>query len=151
MELTNFDKNLLNILQEHLPITKRPFKDIAEKLDATEEAVINRLNELKNAGYIRRIGAFFDSNELGYTGTLVALKVKDGKMREVAEFVNKYAGVTHNYEREGKYNLWFTLLSPSAEYEEKILSEVQNLNGVEGLLNLKAKHKYKINVAFKLK
>lgn len=151
MELSNFDKNLLNILQEHLPISKRPFKEIAEKLSAEEETVINRLNELKNAGYIRRIGAFFASNELGYTGTLVALKVKEDKIGKVAEFVNKYAGVTHNYEREGKYNLWFTLLSPNAEYEEKVLNETRNLDGVEGLLNLKAKHKYKINVAFKLK
>ena len=151
MELSNFDKDLLNVLQEHLPISERPFKDIAEKMGADEKTVIDRLNELKKAGFIRRIGAFFDSNELGYTGTLVALKVKDGKMQDVAEFVNKYAGVTHNYEREGKYNLWFTLLSPSAEYEEKVLNEARNLEGVEGLLNLKAKHKYKINVAFKLK
>lgn len=150
MKLTDFDKDLLNILQEHLPISKRPFKEIAEKLDVTEEEVLNRLKMLKNDGYIRRIGAFFDSNKLGYTGTLIALKAKEDKIKEVADAVNKYAGVTHNYEREGKFNLWFTLLSPNAKYEENFVKNIKETDGVEDVLSLKAKHKYKINVAFKL-
>lgn len=151
MELSEFDKKLLNIIQEHLPISKRPFRDVAKNLGVSEEVVLKRLNELKQAGYIRRIGAFFDSAKLGYTGTLVAVSVRENKIREVAETVNKYDGVTHNYEREGEYNLWFTLLSPSLEAEQKILNEVRKLDGVEKFLNLKANHKYKINVAFKLK
>lgn len=151
INLSEFDKSLLNIIQEHLPIAKRPYQEIAEKLGVSEEEVITRLKELKDAGYIRRMGAFFDSAKLGYTGTLVALKVSEDKIPNVAEAVNKYAGVTHNYEREGEYNLWFTLLSQNEETEQKILREVKELEGVKSMLNLKANHKYKINVAFKLK
>jgi len=142
---------LLNVLQEHLPITKRPFKEIAEKLNSDEEEIINRLIFLKNNGYIRRMGAFFASDKLGYTGTLIALKVREDKIEEVANEVNKYNGVTHNYEREGRFNLWFTLLSPTFEYEENFIKTVQKMDGVEDMLNLKANHKYKINVAFKLR
>ncbi len=142
---------MLNVLQEHLPITKRPFKEIAEKLNSDEEEIINRLIFLKNNGYIRRMGAFFDSDKLGYKGTLIALKVREDKIKEVANAINKYNGVTHNYEREGRFNLWFTLLSPTFEYEENFIKTVQNMDGVEDMLNLKANHKYKINVAFKLK
>ena len=41
-------------------------------------------------------------------------------------------------------------LTPDLETEARILDEVQSLNGVEDMLNLKANKKYKINVQFKL-
>ena len=150
MELTAFDKDLLNLLQGNLPVCSHPFAKLAEELGTDEQTVLSRVQELKAKGYLRRIGTFFDSNNLGYKGTLVALKVDPDKMQTVAEAVNRYPGATHNYEREGRYNLWFTLLSPNLETEARILDEVQALNGVEDMLNLKANKKYKINVQFKL-
>lgn len=150
MELTAFDKALLNLLQGSLPIGKRPFAKMAEELGTDEERVISRLRLLKDEGFLRRIGTFFDSSRLGYGGTLVALRVAEGKVASVAEAVNRYPGVTHNYEREGKFNLWFTLLTPNLETEKEILSEVEALPGVERLLNLKTTKKYKINMQFQL-
>lgn len=150
MELTAFDKALLNLLQGSLPIGKLPFAKMAEELGTDEERVISRLRLLKDEGYLRRIGTFFDSSRLGYGGTLVALRVAEGKVASVAEAVNRYPGVTHNYEREGKFNLWFTLLTPNLETEKEVLSEVEALPGVERLLNLKTTKKYKINVQFQL-
>ena len=148
--LTDFDKRLLNILQGNLPLCSRPFSRLGEMLDTTEEHVLRRLNELKREGYLRRIGTFFNSEQLGYHGTLIALRVAEGHLADVAQAVNRYVGATHNYEREGDYNLWFTLLTPSRTVEEKILAEVAALPGVEGLISLKANHRYKINVQFKL-
>lgn len=150
MQLTAFDKSLLNLLQGNLPVCSRPFARLAEELGTDEQTVIDRLNELRVQGYLRRIGTFFNSNRLGYNGTLVALKVQPAAMGKVAAEINRYPGVTHNYEREGKYNLWFTLLTPNLATEQKILNEVEDLSGVDGLLNLKAHKKYKINVQFKL-
>lgn len=148
--LTSFDKALLNLLQTELPISKRPFADLAEVLGADEPAVIRRIRELKEAGYLRRIGPFFDSAKLGYKGTLIALKVQRDKIERVAAAINRYPGATHNYEREGEYNLWFTLLTPDAESQERIMAEIERLPGVEKMMNLIAKRKYKINVQFKL-
>ncbi|WP_298462420.1 AsnC family transcriptional regulator [uncultured Mitsuokella sp.] len=149
-ELTSFDKALLNQLQGNLPVCSRPFAALAEKLGTEEQVVIERLNHLKKEGYLRRIGTFFNSNQLGYKGTLVALRVDPSCMESVAEAINRYPGATHNYEREGRYNLWFTLLTPGMDHEQRILSEVRALPGVHGMLNLKANKKYKINVQFKL-
>lgn len=149
--LTAFDKELLNIIQRNLPISERPFRDLAQQLGTTEEDVIEHLRRLKKDGYIRRIGPFFDSGRLEYKGTLVALKVKDGCMQSVAEAINCYPGATHNYQREGEYNLWFTLLTHSEEKRSQILSEIRALPGVEKLMNLVSNKKYKINVQFKLK
>ena len=150
MELTAFDKDLLNLLQGNLPVCSHPFAKLAEELGTDEQTVLTRLQLLKQEGYLRRIGTFFNSNKLGYKGTLVALRVEPDKIETVAEAINRYPGATHNYEREGRYNLWFTLLTPCLETEKKILDEVEALPGVEDLLNLKANKKYKINVQFKL-
>lgn len=149
--LTSFDKSLLNLLQTNLPISHRPFAEIAEKLGSDETTVLKRLRALKQDGYLRRIGPFFDSNQLGYKGTLVALRVKPAAIPSVAEAINRYPGATHNYEREGKYNLWFTLLTPNPAMCRHILSEIRALPGVEDMMDLVARRKYKINVQFHLK
>lgn len=148
--LTSFDKQLLNLVQRDIPFASRPFAVIAERLGSDEATVLERLRFLKDAGYIRRIGPFFDSAGLGYVSTLVALEVEPAKLAEVAEAVNAYSGVTHNYEREGRYNLWFALLSPDAAAQEKVLNRVAARSGVKSLLNLPATKKYKVNVQFTL-
>lgn len=72
-------------------------------------------------------------------------------MDAVAAFINRYPGATHNYEREGKYNLWFTLLTENIERRDAILQQIQSQPGVEELISLVARKKYKINVQFELK
>ncbi|MBR6014333.1 MAG: Lrp/AsnC family transcriptional regulator [Selenomonadaceae bacterium] len=149
-ELTTFEKSLLNFLQKSIPIDSRPFARIAEELNTDEKTVIEKLRELSSEGYLRRIGTFFDSDKLGYQGILAALQVEPSEIENVAKFVNSYSGTTHNYEREGKFNLWFTLLSKDDEQESKILSEIEKCHGVKKMLRLKATRKYKLNVQFKL-
>ena len=150
MELSNFDKALLNLLQSDIPVCRRPFAAMAEKLGAEENFVLERVRELKAAGYLRRIGTFFNSNNLGYRGTLVALEVEPAELPTVAAQINSYNEVTHNYEREGKFNLWFTLLTLNVDRENFILENIKSLRGVEDMINLKSNRKFKINVQFNL-
>ena len=148
--MDKFDKSLLNMLQDSLPVCSRPYAVVAERLGVSETQVLNRIRALKEEGYIRRIGTFFDSEHLGYAGTLIALSVAEGQMEKVALFVNKYAGVTHNYERDGEFNLWFTLLTQNKTEERQILAEIRALPGVQKMMNLPSSQKYKINVTFRL-
>jgi DNA-binding Lrp family transcriptional regulator len=148
--LTDFDRKLLNVVQTELPLSQRPYAELARKLNSDEQTVIARLTWLKQQGYIRHIGAFFDSAQLGYSGTLVAVKVSPGYLEKVAQSINSYSGVTHNYEREGEYNLWFTLLTPDLTSQQQTLAAVRELEGVEKLLSMPAAKKYKVNVSFKL-
>jgi DNA-binding Lrp family transcriptional regulator len=148
--LTAFDKALLNIIQTNLPLDSRPFAVLAERLGTDEQRVLDRLRVLKENGYIRRIGPFFDSVQLGYVGTLVAVEVTTDCIAEVAAVINAYPGVTHNYEREGRFNLWFTLLSPDLEAQREVLNAVGSLPGVVNILSLPATKKFKVSVQFTL-
>ena len=131
--LTAFDKKLLNVLQAGLPISSRPFADLAQDLESDEKTVLARLKELKAHGYLRRIGPFFDSAKMGYRGTLVALRVAPEAMESVAKAVNRHVGATHNYEREGRYNLWFSARRRGA-FEPRFAQEVQGQCAVQAEL-----------------
>ncbi|MBR1697935.1 MAG: AsnC family transcriptional regulator [Anaerovibrio sp.] len=151
MELTTFDKQLLNILQGGVQFVPKPYEAMAEQLGVSEERVISRLQELKEKGFIRKLGAFFNSDKLGYNGTLVAAKIEPGHVADVAAKINEYPEITHNYQRSCGYGLWFTVITNSDDRRKQILSEIRSLPGVISLLDLYSQKKYKINVQFKLK
>jgi DNA-binding Lrp family transcriptional regulator len=144
------DKELLNQLQSGLPLVSRPFKALGEVLKQDEEWVLERIKELREEKIIRRLGGVFDSKNLGFSSTLIALKVPPDNIDQVAGIINSYPGVTHNYLREHEYNIWFTLASPSAPELESTLQEILRKTGVTEYLNLPTKKVFKINVEFSL-
>jgi DNA-binding Lrp family transcriptional regulator len=146
----NIDRQLLNIIQRGFPICSRPYQQLAEELGTSEEEVIEKIAKLKEEGIIRRLGGIFDSKKLGYKSTLCAIKVPKEKMPEVTDAINSYKGVTHNYLREHYYNMWFTLIAPSAEAIEEILAEMRRETGIDDIINLPAVNFFKINVNFDL-
>ena len=148
--ITEFDKKILNYIQTNLPISSKPFADMAKELGSTEEIVLNRVKELKNAGYIRKIGAFFNSEKLGYVSALVAVKLDSEYIEQIAKKISSYSGVTHNYQREGEFALWFTLSTLTEKEQEEILDEIRSQKGVESVWKLPAIDKYRVNVQFEL-
>lgn len=144
--LTAEDIKLLNRLQEGFPVAESPYALIGAELGMNEAEVINRVGQLKQAGYIRRIGPSFNSAKLGYASTLVALAVPPAKIDETAAVINGYQGVTHNYVRTGKYNVWFTLIAAGKERLEKAIKEIGEQTGISDMLVLPAARLYKVNV-----
>lgn len=144
------DKKILNIIQKNFPVHPRPYAVIAEKLEISEEEAIKRVGELKENGHIRKLGGTFNSKKLGYHSTLCALKVPEHRISEIAEMINSYPGVTHNYIRDHSYNMWFTLIAPSKEALESTIAEIKEKVGCVDLLNLPAERVFKINVDFRM-
>ncbi|NPV26359.1 MAG: Lrp/AsnC family transcriptional regulator [Firmicutes bacterium] len=141
------DRKLLNMIQTDFPITTAPYRIIGERLGLTEAEVLARIAKLRQQGIIRRLGATFDSQRLGYHSTLCAVKVPVDRVEEVAALINKYPGVTHNYLREHEYNLWFTLIVPTPEDLHATIMEIQARTGLP-VLNLPADKMFKIRVNF---
>lgn len=144
-------KEILNLIQTEFPLDARPFLKIANKLNITEQKVINTINELKKQGYIRRIGGIFNSSKLGYTSLLCAARVPEDRIYEVAEFISSYKGVTHNYQRNNEYNIWFTVTEESEEKIKRFLQDIKVNTGIEDILELPAIDVFKINAVFAMK
>ncbi|HII07815.1 MAG TPA: Lrp/AsnC family transcriptional regulator [Methanotrichaceae archaeon] len=149
-DLDELDRKLLAIVQEEFPLTSRPFLTLGEILGASEDEVISRAKRLKNEGVIRRIGPILDMRRLGCSGVLVALPVSDERMDEVADVVNGYQEISHNYLRpnETEYNMWFTI-SASQKRIDEILSEIKDKTGLDQLI-LPTKRIFKIGVRFEI-
>ncbi len=144
------DKAILNRVQSDFPIASRPFKVIGEELELEEQEVIERLRRLRREGIIRRIGGNFVPHKVGFVSTLCAARVPDGMIDNFARVVNRYAGVTHNYQRDNLYNVWFTFIAPSMEEIERNLDRISRETGVDKILNLPATRVFKIKAQFKV-
>ncbi|MDH3344791.1 MAG: AsnC family transcriptional regulator [Desulfobacteraceae bacterium] len=148
--IDDVDRAILNRIQSDFPMTQRPFLSIAENLDLSENEVIKRLEQLKKKGIIRRIGGNFVPEKLGFVSTLCAAKVPEDKIERFARTVNRYPGVTHNYQRDHNYNIWFTFIAQSMDEIKGNLEDISRETGVEAIINLPATKMYKIRAHFDL-
>lgn len=140
------DKRLITLIQANFPVTERPWAAIGGELGISEEEVIARVGAIYESGEIRRVGASFDSRRLGYASTLCAAHVPAVKLENAIETINAYHNVTHNYERNHHYNVWFTLIAPSRERIRAILDEIEKKAGIGPILDLPARRLFKIQV-----
>ncbi|MDO5536614.1 MAG: AsnC family transcriptional regulator [Desulfovibrionaceae bacterium] len=143
------DKALLDIIQGDFPLVPRPYAEIGARLGIAEEEALDRVRALRQGRIIRRMGANFQSKKLGWVSTLCGAKVPAEVMDRFVELVNAEPGVTHNYEREHAYNIWFTFIGPSRAYIQERLDAITEQTGVP-ILNLPATKLFKIRVNFKL-
>jgi len=148
--IDNINKKILNNIQVDFPISSRPYKIIADRLGILEDELIQRVIQMKEDMLIRRIGGNFSPDKLGYYSTLCAAKVSEAKLKLFTKTVNSYSGVTHNYKRDHKFNVWFTFIAPSIEIIAKNLKEISQKTGVKTILNLPATKVFKISANFKL-
>ena len=61
-----------------------------------------------------------------------------------------YPGVTHNYQRDHEYNVWFTFIAPSMDEIEANLKQIAQETGIAEILNLPATKVFKIKAEFKV-
>ncbi len=149
--LDEVDKALLQTLQDDFPLTTRPWDTLAKELGTTEEDVMGRIKRLKEEGVIRRIGPVLETDRVGLTArTLVLMKVPPERMVEVAGIVNGFEEVTHNYERDHEYNLWFTLITSSQRRLKETLASIIDATGIpkDDVLDLPVTGRYKIGVRY---
>ena len=149
-ELDSTDSAILNRIQSDFPITPRPYLTVADELDLTEKEVLERVARLKADGIIRRIGGNLVPGKLGFVSTLCAASVPVDKIDYFAEIVNRYPGVTHNYQRDNAYNVWFTFIAPSMDEIEKNLKKIVADSGIDDILNLPATKVFKISEEFEV-
>lgn len=144
--LDEIDKKLLNEIQWVFPLVDRPYLEIAERHGISEQDAIRRIASLKNMGLVRQINAIFDTRRLGYKSALVAFSVKPDRLDSVADKINEHPGVSHNYERNHDYNMWFTLAVPPGTDMKNDLDRMAALPGVLKYRVLPTLKLYKIGV-----
>ncbi|SDB18511.1 DNA-binding transcriptional regulator, Lrp family [Desulfonatronum thiosulfatophilum] len=123
----------LRLLQADIPDSVQPYKDIADQAGLTEEAVMELLRGLKEAGIVRRFGATLRHQQAGYgANAMVGWYVEqDRDMDEVGAIMAQRPEITHCYERVNCYDWPYNLYTMvHARSREECLSVVENLSKI---------------------
>ncbi len=135
------DKRIVNTLQGGFPITERPYKDVSETLGLEETMLIERLEGLLEAGVLSRFGPMYDAERMGGAVTLAAMSVPEARFDAVAETVNEFVEVAHNYRRDHEFNMWFVVAAPDPARIAAILAEIERATGL-AVLDLPKQEEY---------
>jgi len=104
---------LLTALADGLPVVIRPYADLGTRAGLSEADVLGAIRALKEERVLRRVGARFSPAALGYHAALGALAVSEDRLDDVAAMLGALPNVTHVFELEDRYCLWYVLAAPS--------------------------------------
>jgi siroheme decarboxylase len=145
------DLAILNALQDDLPLVSRPWEAIAGRLGMSDTEILIRMKKLEVAGIIRGISPVLESRHLGlHAATLVALHVPEERMEEIAAIISSYAEVSHNFQRDHFYSLWFTIAAEDGDGIRRVLADILERTGIPDpdVLDLPTVTRIKIDVRF---
>lgn len=147
------DKEILNRIQREFPLAREPFEALGAPLGLPGDEVIRRIEALKRGRVIRQVSAIFDTRVLGYQSTLVAATVPADRLAEGAKAINSHPGVSHNYERDNEFNLWYTVAVPpdSRLGLEGTVDVLHKISGAERTRILPTLKLFKIGVTLDMK
>jgi DNA-binding Lrp family transcriptional regulator len=148
-KLTDLEMRILNDYQKDFPLTSSPYATIAQQAGTDEETVIRMIKKLKDNGYISRVGAVFRANTIGVS-TLAAMQVPENEIETIAEIVNQYDEVNHNYRREHQFNLWFVAMACNEERLNDVLDDIEQRTGL-AVMYLPMIEDYHIDLGFDIK
>jgi len=146
-DLDRNDRLILNRIQSDFPVASHPFLDVGRELGIAEEEVIARVRRLLESGAVNRLGPVLSPTAVGGERTLAAISVPPERLEEVAALVNSFDAVSHNYEREHHYNLWFVLSAEAPGEVERALATIERETGIV-VMNLPALEEYFLGVRF---
>ena len=131
------DTQLLKSIQDGIPITPRPFKEIAVRLGLSEEQVIARIGQLHQDGVIRRFGASVGHRAIGFTANAMCTwNVPDNRVEDVGAIMAGFSEVTHCYERPRRngwpYNLFTMVHAYTRDECRKVAKQISSATGIEG-------------------
>ena len=128
--MDELERAVVNTLQGGFPLSERPFAEAAAALGCDEATLLACIRRLLEEGTLTRFGPLFDATALGGAFTLCAMQVPAAEFERVAEAVNAFPEVAHNYEREHALNMWFVL---ATEKPEGIAAAIRRIEAATGL------------------
>jgi DNA-binding Lrp family transcriptional regulator len=124
------EARLIERLHGDLPLTDRPFADVAAELGCSEDVVIERLHRLLARGVLTRLGPLFQIERAGGRFVLAAMAVPAERWQAVVDLVNALPEVAHNYQRDHALNMWFVVAAETPELAQATLAEIEARAGL---------------------
>lgn len=135
------DRELIDALHGGFPVVERPYAAVADELGMDEQEVIERLTRLMDAKVLTRFGPLYDAARLGGAFTLAAMSVPEDRFDAVADIVNSFPEVAHNYRRDHALNMWFVVATETRDAIADTLERIRERTGL-AVLDLPKEQEY---------
>lgn len=149
MELHANDKIIINQLQGGFPICEDPWDELEKTLNIPADEIIERIDRLKNNGYLSRFGPMYHAEKMGGGLTLAAMEVNKDIYDDVAEAVNSFDEVAHNYMRDHRLNMWFVVATETPEQVEDVISKIEKKTGIK-VFNMPKQQEFFLGLKFEV-
>jgi len=109
--LTEIEKRVIASIQQNMPVTERPYRELADLIGIPEAELLATLRSLSARGIIRRFGATLRHQRTGYTANaMAAWRVEEERVEAVGRTMAGFRQVSHCYRRNPSpawpYNLY---------------------------------------------
>ncbi|MGD9670539.1 MAG: Lrp/AsnC family transcriptional regulator [Hyphomicrobiaceae bacterium] len=125
------DRAIINLLQDGFPVVAEPYKEAGAQLGISAHALIERIGELLACGAASRFGPMFNADRFGGAFCLCAMAVPAERFDSIAETVNAFPEVAHNYERQHALNMWFVLATEAEDEIGEVLRRIEDATGLD--------------------
>ena len=138
---------LIDDWQGGFPLCERPFALVAERLNTSEDTVLQALGELLADGTLTRFGPLYQIERLGGAFSLAALQVPEAEFERIAGIVNGFLEVAHNYRRDHAFNMWFVLATETPAGMNNMVDRIATATGLP-VFNFPKEREYFIEARF---
>jgi DNA-binding Lrp family transcriptional regulator len=128
--MDEIDKQIINHLQSGFPVSDSPYKVVAEQMGLSEDVLISRIKGLLDTGMLSRFGPLYHAEEMGGALTLAAVKAPEQQFDQIAELINAFPEVAHNYQRNHELNMWFVIATDLPERLTEVIQEIEQQTGL---------------------
>jgi siroheme decarboxylase len=129
--MDELDRKIINVLQSGFPLSKEPYAEVAAQIGITETELITRLQGLLDNKTLSRFGPMYDAQKMGGSFSLVAIQVPEEDFDTVAEVVNSYSEVAHNYQRDHKFNMWYVIATETPGQIGEVNRDIEQRTGLK--------------------
>ncbi|MGI9321637.1 MAG: Lrp/AsnC family transcriptional regulator, partial [Thiogranum sp.] len=91
----------------------------------------------------------YHAENMGGALSLCAMKVPAESFDKVAEQVNAFPEVAHNYQRDHEMNMWFVLATETPDQLDVTLQKIEQLTGIP-VFNLPKQEEFYVGLHFQV-
>ncbi|RLJ18127.1 AsnC family protein [bacterium endosymbiont of Escarpia laminata] len=147
--MDSVDRAIINRLQGGFPVSDHPYRKAADHLDISEAELIQRLEQMLEKRQLSRFGPLYNAERLGGGLSLCAMSISEEDFERVAEQVNAFSEVAHNYARDHRLNMWFVLATETPARIESVLAEIEDVTGYQ-VYNMPKKEEFFVGLRFEV-
>jgi siroheme decarboxylase len=146
--LSDEDIATIRATQGPMPVVPEPYAPAAERLNTSQDEVLQRLESLRARGGLRRVAAILYHRRAGFSANGMGVwKVPDERILELGTQMAAFRGISHCYQRptyaDWPYSVFTMAHGRSKEECDAILDSIASATGIEERATLYSSTEFK--------